>query len=70
LRISGDPPGQPARVIKAEPLDALRFELEAFADAVAGVAPYPISHAQMLLTAATLEAAARAVDTKTTVTLD
>ncbi|MDB5804064.1 MAG: oxidoreductase family protein [Betaproteobacteria bacterium] len=70
LRISGDPSGQPARLIHAEPLDALRFELEAFADAVAGVAPYPISHEQMILTAATLEAAARAVDTKTTVTLD
>ena len=66
LRISGEKP----RVIKGEPLDALRFELEAFADAVAGIAPYPISHEQMVLTAATLEAAARAVDSKTTVTLD
>ena len=66
LRLSGEP----LRVIHAEPLDALRFELEAFADAVMGVAPYPISHQQMLLTAATLEAAARAVDTKSAVTLD
>jgi predicted dehydrogenase len=66
LRLSGEP----VRVIKGKPLDALRFELEAFADAVAGVKPYPILHEQMLLTAATLEAAARAVDTKSTVTLD
>ena len=66
LRISG----QPLQLIHAEPLDALRFELEAFADAVSGVAPYPISHAQMLLTAQTLEAAARAVDTRSPVTLD
>jgi len=66
LRISG----QPLQVIRAQPLDALRYELEAFADAVAGVAPYPISHAQMLLTVTTLEAAARAVDTKVPVTLD
>ncbi|HEY4371347.1 MAG TPA: Gfo/Idh/MocA family oxidoreductase [Burkholderiales bacterium] len=66
LRLSGQKP----RLIPGQPLNALAFELEAFADAVAGVAPYPISHEQMLRTAVTLEAAARAVDTKTTVTLD
>jgi predicted dehydrogenase len=66
LRISGEP----VRVIKGEPLDALRYEIEAFADAVAGVKPYPISHEQMLLTVTTLEAAARAVDTKSPVILD
>jgi predicted dehydrogenase len=65
LRLSG----QQRRLIHFEPLDALRFELEAFADAVAGVAPFPISAEQILLTAATLEAAARAVDTKSAVTL-
>ncbi len=66
LRLSGAQP----RLIHAQPLDALRFELEAFADAVSGTTPYPISHQQMLLTAQTFEAAARAVDTKATVTLD
>lgn len=39
-----------------EPVDTLRLELEAFADAVAGRAPYPIPTGQMLADVAALEA--------------
>lgn len=38
------------------PVNALRIELEAFADAVEGRAPFPIPHAQMLDAVAALEA--------------
>ncbi len=52
LRVSG----QPAQRPRLEPADSLHDELEAFADAVAGRAPYPISPAQMLATVAAFEA--------------
>jgi predicted dehydrogenase len=39
-----------------EAADALRAELEAYADAAAGVAPYPITPAQMTDTVAAFEA--------------
>ena len=65
LRISGGK----HQTMELEPLDALRYELEAFADAVRGLAPYPITPADMLATAETLEYAARAVDTRSPVTL-
>ena len=40
------------------PVDSVRVNLEAFADAVAGVAPYPISTSEMLDTVAAFEAIA------------
>jgi predicted dehydrogenase len=61
--------GEKLRTMELEPLDALRAELEAFADAIRGIAPYPITPADMLATAETLEYAAKAVDTKLAVTL-
>ncbi len=54
--------GGKTEVIHCEPNQALRYELEAFAKAINGVAPYPISIDQMLLTGRTLEAAIQAVD--------
>jgi len=43
------------------PVDSVRVNLEAFADAVAGVSPYPISTSEMLDTVAAFEAIAEAV---------
>ncbi len=57
LRLSG----QPAQSMKLEPVDSLRAELEAFADAVEGRAPYPITEAQMLATMGAFEATLRAL---------
>ena len=45
-----------------EPIDSLRAELEAFADAVTEVAPYPITPQQMIDGVAALEAAIRSSD--------
>jgi predicted dehydrogenase len=52
VRISG----QPEQRLRFAPIDSLRAELEAFADAVAGTAPYPITTDEMLHTAAAFEA--------------
>jgi predicted dehydrogenase len=49
--------------VEFEPFDALRYELEAFADAVAGRAPYPIPVEQMLADVAALEAAFKSIET-------
>ncbi len=57
LRRSGAAPQK----IVLEPLDSLRAELEAFADAIDGRAPYPISEAQMLATMGAFEATLRAL---------
>jgi predicted dehydrogenase len=59
LRKSG---AQPQR-LSFEPFDALRYELEAFADAVSGNAPYPIPVEQMLADVAALEAAFKSIET-------
>jgi predicted dehydrogenase len=45
---------------EATPVDSVRANLEAFADAVAGVSPYPISTNEMLDTVAAFEAIAEA----------
>ena len=45
-----------------EPVDTLRAELEAFADAVAGGAPYPITPQQMIDGVAALEATIRSIE--------
>lgn len=60
LRLSGKPPEER----RLAPLDSLRAELEAFADAVEGRAPYPIAPEQMLATVGAFEATVRALDTK------
>jgi predicted dehydrogenase len=57
LRRSGAAPEK----ITLEPVDSLRAELEAFADAIEGRAPYPISEAQMLATMGAFEATLRAL---------
>ena len=59
LRKSGASP----RRLSYEPVDALRFEFDAFADAVAGRAPYPIPVEQMLADVAALEAAFKSIET-------
>jgi len=43
------------------PVDTLRLELEAFADAIEGRAPYPIGDADMIATVAAFEAVCRSV---------
>jgi predicted dehydrogenase len=45
-----------------EPVNSLRLELEAFADAVAGLAPYPIPTQQMIDGVAALEATIRSLE--------
>jgi predicted dehydrogenase len=57
LRSSGTAPTP----LDLPPADSVAANLEAFADAVAGVAPYPIAPAQMLDTVAAFEAITRAV---------
>ena len=52
------------RQLRFEPVEALRLELEAFADAVAGRAPYPIAAEQVVHDVAVLEAALRSIETK------
>ena len=59
LRKSGASPQH----LNYEPVDALRFEFDAFADAVAGRAPYPIPVEQMLADIAALEAVFRSIET-------
>jgi len=56
LRRSGAEPQH----LSFPPIDSVRANLEAFADAVAGVSPYPISTSEMLDTVAALEAIAKA----------
>lgn len=60
---------RPERLV-FEPVDALRLELEAFADAVDGRAPFPIPAADVLATVATFEAVIRALESGATVTVD
>ena len=57
---------QPERIALA-PVDSLRIELEAFADAVDGRAAYPVSAAEVLRTVATFEAVIRALESGATV---
>ncbi len=55
--------GARPQAITLEPADSLLAELEAFADAIRGRAPFPITHAQMLDTTAAFEATLRALET-------
>jgi predicted dehydrogenase len=60
LRLSG----KAAEIISLEPVDSLRAELEAFAGAAEGHAPYPISQEQMLATVSAFEATVRALESR------
>ena len=53
--------GAAPQKIVPEPVDSLRAELEAFADAIEGRAPYPIGEAQILATMGAFEATLRAL---------
>jgi predicted dehydrogenase len=57
LRLSGRPPERRSLA----PTDSLRAELEAFADAVQGRAPFPVTPAQMLDTVAAFESVVNAL---------
>ena len=50
-----------------EPVDALRVELEVFADAIEGRAPFPIPASDMLATVAAFEAVINALESDVTV---
>jgi predicted dehydrogenase len=52
-----------------EPVNALKAELEAFADAIEGRAPFPVSDDDMLATVGTFEAVVQALESGETVTL-
>ena len=66
LRMSG----KPVERLTHEPVEALRVQLEAFADAVEGRAPYPIPAPQMLETVATLEAIVKSMGTNAPVLVE
>jgi predicted dehydrogenase len=51
-----------------EPVNALKAELEAFADAIEGRAPFPVSDEDMLLTVRSFEAVVHALESGETVT--
>lgn len=51
------------QTISLDPADSLLAELEAFADAIRGRTPFPITHAQMLDTTAAFKATLRAIET-------
>jgi predicted dehydrogenase len=51
-------------------VDTLRAEFDAFADAVAGRAPYPIPTSQMIDTVAAFEAVIKSIDSDSVVMLD
>jgi predicted dehydrogenase len=53
-----------------EPVEGLRIQLEAFADAVEGRAPYPIPTSQMIETVVALEATVRSMGTGAPVVID
>ena len=64
LRMAGKPPQR----LALEPVDSVRAELEAFADAAEGRMPYPIPHEQMLATVSAFEATVRSLESRKPVT--
>jgi predicted dehydrogenase len=62
--------GGKAEVRDFEKVDSLLAEFDAFADAVAGRAPYPITPAEMVNTIAAFEAIIRSMDTGRPVSID
>ena len=63
------PNAKPERLV-LDPVDALRQELEVFADAIQGHAPFPVSADDMLATVAAFEAVIKALDSGDTVEVD
>ena len=63
------PNAKPERLV-LDPVDALRHELEVFADAIQGHAPFPVSADDMLATVAAFEAVIKALDSGDTVEVD
>ncbi|MDP2242270.1 MAG: Gfo/Idh/MocA family oxidoreductase [Burkholderiales bacterium] len=61
--------GAKLRRLSFDPVNALHYELEAFADAVAGGAAYPVPASHMIQTVSALEAIAQAIKTRTPITL-
>lgn len=57
------------RTARFDPVDSLGAEFDAFADAVAGRAPYPIPTSHMVNTVAAFEAVIKSIETQETVTL-
>ncbi|MEJ0020628.1 MAG: Gfo/Idh/MocA family oxidoreductase [Acetobacteraceae bacterium] len=55
--------GRPMQLLRFPAVDSLRAELEAFADAIAGRAPYPITGQEMLDTVGAFEALVESVAT-------
>jgi predicted dehydrogenase len=62
-------PGAAPRRVSLDPVDSLRAELEAFADAIDGRAAFPISQTQMLHTVTAFEAVIRSLETREAVSL-
>lgn len=60
----------PPRISNFEPVDTRRLELEAFADAIAGRAPYPITPQQMIDGVAALEATIKSIETQAPVLIE
>ena len=57
------------QLITLEPIDALRIELEAFADAIEGRAPFPVPASDILATVTTFEAVIKALESGETITV-
>jgi len=55
--------GERAQTVEYPAMSMVRANLEAFADAAAGRAPYPVTHQQMIDTIATLEAIGKSSET-------
>jgi predicted dehydrogenase len=55
--------GVPPQRLVLDPVDALRIELEVFADAIEGKAAFPIARSDMLGTVAAFEAVVKALET-------
>jgi predicted dehydrogenase len=66
LRVTGAEPQRQTFV----PVDALRFELEAFGDAIEGRAPYPVSTDEMIAAVAAMEASIKSLETGLPVTVE
>jgi predicted dehydrogenase len=66
LRMSGEQP----RRFTFDPVDQVRVELETFADALLGRAPYPMSPEQIVQTVSVFEAACKSMGTGEAVTLE
>jgi predicted dehydrogenase len=54
--------GQPAQATEFPAISMVRANVEAFADAAAGRAPYPVTHQEMVANIATLEAISKSAD--------